>query len=65
MMCSPSRSRVRIALPFSCHLVDKRSGTTGTDTVHTLFDVAALKVNDLGVLTAELDGNIGLRSECF
>ena len=44
----------------TCHLVDKGSGTAGADTVHTLLHITALKIDDLGILTAELDGNIGL-----
>ena len=51
----------RIRLDEGCHLVDKRTGTAGTDAVHTLLDIAALKIDDLGILTTELDGNIGLR----
>ena len=42
------------------HLVDKGTCSSGTDTVHTLFDIAALKIDDLGVLAAQLDRHVGL-----
>ena len=42
------------------HLIDERAGTAGADTVHALVDAAG-KVNDLRVLAAELDRNVGLR----
>ena len=45
-----------IGLQKRSHLVDERTGAAGADT---------LKIDDLGILTAELDGNVGLRSECF
>ncbi len=45
------------------HLVDKRACTTGTDAVHALFHVAALKVDDFGVLAAQFDGHIGFGSQ--
>ena len=32
----------------------------GADAVHTLLHIAALKVDDLGVLTAQLDGHVRL-----
>ena len=50
----------RIRLDERCHLIDKGTGTAGTDSVHTLFYIAALEVDDLGILTAKLDGYIGL-----
>ena len=43
------------------HLVNKRTGTTGADTVHTLLYIAAFKINDLSIFSAKLDRNIGLR----
>ena len=49
-----------ISLDERCHLVDKRTGTTCTDTIHTLFYITAFKINDLRIFTAKLDGNIGL-----
>ena len=54
-----------IGLQKRSHLVDERTGTAGADTVHTLFDIAAFKIDDFGILAAELDGNVGLRSQCF
>ena len=38
----------------------KEPGTACTDTVHTLFYVSVFEINDLGILTAKLDGNICL-----
>ena len=52
-----------IGLQKRSHLVDEGTGTAGADTVHTLLHIAALKIDDLGILTAELDGHVGLRSE--
>ena len=49
-----------IGLKKRCHLVDEGTGTSGADTVHTLFHVAAFKINDFRILTAQLDGNISL-----
>ena len=54
-----------ICLKKGCHLVNKRTGTSGTDSVHTLFDVSALEINDLGILTAKLNGNVCLRRHCL
>ena len=42
-----------------CHLVDKCTGTTGARTIHALFD-AVVKVDDLCVLAAKLNGYVGL-----
>src|SRR5699024_10548146 len=50
-----------IRLEQGRHLVDKRTGTSGTDSVHTLLYIPAFKINDLGILTAKLDGNVCLR----
>ena len=50
-----------IGLQKRSHLVDERTGAAGADTVHTLLHIAAFKIDDLGILTAELDGNVGLR----
>ncbi len=41
------------------HLVDKRTGTAGARTIHALFD-AVVKVDNLCILTAKLNGYIGL-----
>ena len=42
-----------------CHLVDEGAGAAGADPVHTLVPAAG-EVEDLGVLSPQLDGNIGL-----
>ena len=42
-----------------CHLVDEGPGTAGTYAVHTLVNSAG-EIDDLGILTAKLNGNIGL-----
>ena len=49
-----------ICLKQGSHLIDERTGTSCTDTIHTLFNIAAFEVDDLGILTAKLDGNISL-----
>ena len=51
----------RVRLQKGRHLVDERAGASGADAVHTLFHVAALEVDDLGVLAAQLDGHVRLR----
>ena len=51
-----------ICLKKRCHLVNEGAGTSGTDAVHTLFHISAFKINDLGILAAQLDGNICLWS---
>ena len=45
-----------------CHLVDERARTAGAGAVHALLD-AVVEVDDLGVLAAQLDGDIGGRDE--
>ena len=50
-----------ICLEKGGHLVDKGAGTSGADTVHPLFQSSG-KVDDLGILTAQLDGYIRLGS---
>ena len=52
-----------ICLKQGCHLVDKGTCTSGTDTVHSLFNVSTLKIDDLGILTAKLNRNICLRCD--
>ena len=52
-----------IGLDQRCHLVDKRACAAGTDTVHTLLNITAFKINDLCILSAQLDSNIGLGSQ--
>ena len=49
-----------IRLQERSHLVDKRTCTSGTDSVHALFDISAFKINDLGVLAAQFNGNVCL-----
>ena len=51
-----------VRLKKGSHLVDKGTRTAGTDTVHTLLHISTLKVDDLRVLTAELDGYVRLGS---
>ena len=48
-----------IGLQQCGHLVDESAGAAGADAVHALFQTA-LEIDDFGVLTAQLDGNIGL-----
>ena len=50
-----------VCLKQGSHLVDKGTGTSGADPVHTLVD-SACKVDDLRVLAAKLDGDIRPRS---
>ena len=51
-----------IRLKQGCHLVNKGTCTAGTDTVHSLFNITAFKINDLGIFSAKLNSNICLRS---
>ena len=44
------------------HLVDKRTGTTCAGTIHALLN-AVVKVDDLCVLAAQLNGYVGLRNQ--
>ena len=50
-----------ICLQKGSHLVNKGACTSCTDPVHTLFNIATFKINDLGILAAKLNGNICLR----
>ena len=43
-------------------MVNNGPCTTGTDTIHTLLDISAFKIDDLGILAAKLDRNISLWS---
>ena len=54
-----------VRLQKSGHLVDKRTRSARTDAVHTLFHVAAFKINNLGVLPAKLNGNVCFRRKLF
>ena len=49
-----------IRLEQSCHLVDKRTGTTGTNTVHPFLKTSG-EIDDFGILSPQLYGNIRLR----
>ena len=51
-----------IGLQEGCHLVNKRTCTSGTDTIHTLLYISTFKIDNLGIFTAQLDGNVRLRS---
>ena len=52
-----------ICLQKGSHLINKGSCTSCTDPVHTLFNIAAFKINDLGILAAKLNGNVCLRRD--
>ena len=54
---------LRVGLEQGGHLVDEGPGAAGTDAVHALLRRAG-EVDDLGVLTAELDGDIRLGKAC-
>ena len=45
-----------------CHLVDEGARTAGAGAVHALLD-AVVEVDDLGVLAAKLDGDVGSGDE--
>ena len=49
-----------IRLDQGCHLIDKRTGTTGTDTIHTLFHTAG-QIHQLCIFSAQLNDHIRLR----
>ena len=51
-----------IGVEQGCHLVDERARAAGAGAVHALLD-AVIEVDDLGVLAAQLDGDIGGRDE--
>ena len=52
----------RVGVQQGCHLIDERACAAGTGAVHALLD-AVVEVDDLGVLAAQLDGDIGGRDE--
>ena len=52
----------RVGVQQGCHLVDERARAAGAGAVHALLD-AVVEVDDLGVLAAQLDGDIGGRDE--
>ena len=51
-----------IGVQQGCHLVDERARAAGAGAVHALLD-AVVEVDDLGVLAAQLDGDVGGRDE--
>ena len=51
-----------VSLEQRGHLVDEGAGAACAGTVHALLD-AVVKVDDLGILAAELDGAVGLGDE--
>ena len=51
-----------IGVQQGCHLIDERARAAGAGAVHALLD-AVVEVDDLGVLAAQLDSNIGGRDE--
>ena len=53
-----------IGLQKCRHLIDKAAGASRANAVHAFFKTAR-KIDDLGILTAKLDGNIGLRCYLF
>ena len=64
MLCKFIQSR-RVALQKRCHLVDEGTGASRADAVHALFDIAVFKIDNLGVLAAQLDGHIRLRRKAL
>ena len=50
-----------VRLEQGSHLVDKGARAPGADPVHPLFHVSALEINNLGILAAKFDGDVGLR----
>ena len=52
----------RVGVQQGCHLVDERARAAGAGAVHALLD-PVVEVDDLGVLSAQLDGDIGGRDE--
>ena len=48
-----------VGLEQGSHLVNERTGAAGTDAVHPLLQ-ATPEVDDLGVLSAQLNGHVGL-----
>ena len=52
----------RVGVQQGCHLVDERTRAAGAGAVHALLD-AVVEIDDLGVLAAQLDGDIGGRDE--
>ena len=51
-----------VGVQQSGHLIDERARAAGTGAVHALLD-AVVEIDDLGVLAAQLDGNVGGRDK--
>ena len=49
-----------IGLKKGCHLVDKRAGAACAHAVHAFIQSTA-EIDDLGILAAQFDGDVGLR----
>ena len=52
----------RVGVQQGCHLIDEGARAAGAGAVHALLD-AVVKVDDLGVLAAQLDGDVGGRDK--
>ena len=50
----------RVGVQQGCHLIDEGARTAGAGAVHALLD-AVIEVDNLGVLAAQLDGDVGGR----
>ena len=53
-----------VRLEQGCHLVNKCTRTARASTVHALLN-AVIKIDNLSVLTAQLNGAVGLRNQSF
>ena len=53
----------RIGLQKRSHLIDEGAGSSGTDAVHPLLHISIFKIDDLRILTAELDRHIRFRRQ--
>ena len=51
-----------VGVQQGCHLIDERARAAGAGAVHALLD-AVVEIDDLGVLAAQLDGDIGGRDK--
>ena len=52
-----------VSLDQGGHLIDERACAACADAVHALFYIAALKINDFGILTAQFNGHVRLRRQ--
>ena len=62
MVVASAASLLRPAVHEGGHLVDEGAGAARAGAVHALLD-ARIEVDDLGVLAAQFDGDVGLRDE--